>query len=189
VDRIAARADANKRMMYHYFGNKEELFRITLEQAYADFREAEANLKLDQHDPVTAVQVLVSFIFNYFLKNPEFITLVNSENLHKGRHLKASERSTEMSRQFLARTQHLLDRGVTAGVFRTGLDAVQVNISIAAVSYYYFTNRFTAAIVFERDMTSPKALAERLAFNTSTVLRMLCTANTIAELEKSGALT
>jgi AcrR family transcriptional regulator len=188
VDRIAAQAKSNKRMLYHYFGNKDALFAITVENAYAKFREQEAALQLDGFEPVTAVRKLVIFTWDYFLAHPEFITLVNSENLHKARHLKASKRLQPLSRAFVARMKTLLDRGVSAGVFRAGLDPVQVQISIAAIAYYYLTNRFTGGIVFERDMLSKPALAARLQFNTDTVLRMLCTAKEIARLEQAGGL-
>lgn len=186
VDQIALRAKSNKRMLYHYFGNKEELFRITLEDAYSDFREAEAALALERAEPITALKRLAEFTWTYFLANPEFITLINSENLHKAKHIKNSRRSRDMSRSFVNRMQTLLDRGVAAGVFRTGLDAVQVNISIAAISYYYLTNKFTGSIVFERNLTAPKALDQRLAFNTQTILRMICTADTIKRIEEKS---
>lgn len=189
VDHIAARAKSNKRMLYHYFGNKDALFAITVENAYAQFREQEAALQLDSLDPVAAIRRLVSFIWDYFIKHPEFITLVNSENLHKAKHLKASKRNTDMSRKFVARMQALLSRGEASGVFRHGLDPVQVNISVAAIAYYYLTNRFTGSIIFERDLMAKQALADRLNFNISTVLRMVCTAEEIARLEKSGGLT
>ena len=183
VDVIAARAKANKRMMYHYFGNKDDLFKLVVEDAYGEFREREAALELDSLDPVTAIKTLIAFIWKYFLDNPEFITLVNSENLHKARHIKKSERMEEMSRSFVNRMQHLLERGVRARVFRAGLDPVQVNISIAAVGYYYLTNRFTGSIVFERDLMSEKALAARLEFNTQTILRMICTPQTLEMID------
>jgi AcrR family transcriptional regulator len=186
VDRIATRAKSNKRMLYHYFGNKDELFRITVENAYAQFRNAEAALLLDNMEPVAAIRRLVAFIWDYFIANPEFITLVNSENLHKAKHLKASKSTPDVSRKFVGRMQALLARGEKAGVFRKQLDPVQVNISIAAISYYYLTNRHTAAIVFERDMMTPEALSARLKFNTDTVLRMICTAAEISKLETSG---
>jgi AcrR family transcriptional regulator len=189
VDAIAAEAKSNKRMLYHYFGNKEDLFAITVENAYANFRQAEAELHLENDEPIAAVRKLVSFIWDYFIANPEFITLVNSENLHKARHLKKSRRTPDMSRAFMGRMQVLLDRGVKAGVFRKGLDPVQVQITIAAIGYYYLTNRYTGAIVFERDMMTKSALQQRLRFNTETVLRILCTAPTIAKLEQQGSIT
>ena len=183
VDDIAARSKTNKRMMYHYFGNKEELFRLVLEDAYADIRIAETKLELDRLDPIAALQANVAFVWNYYLANFEFITLVNSENLHKARHIKGSERIREMSRPFVGRMQQLLDRGVAEGLFRKDLDPVQINITIAAIGYYYLTNRFTGSIVFERDLMAKTALAERLDFNARTILRLVCTPETLARLE------
>ena len=173
-------------MMYHYFGNKEELFRITLEEAYGDFRETEAKLELEKDDPITALKRLVDFTWKYYLDNPEFITLVNSENLHKARHIKASERMRDMSRPFVARMKTLLDRGAAAGLFRKNLDPVQVNITIAAIGYYYLTNRYTGSIVFERDLMAAGALDTRLDFNVKTILRLVCTPATLAKLEASS---
>ncbi len=183
VDVIAARAKSNKRMMYHYFGNKEALFKLAIEDAYADFREAEKALELDHEEPITALRKLVNFNWTYFLENPEFITLVNSENLHKAKHIKNSKRMQEMSRNFVGRMQTLLDRGAAAGLFHKQIDAVQMNISVAAIAYHYLTNRYTGSIVFERDLMSAKALKERLAFNIQTVLRIVCTPETLRELE------
>jgi AcrR family transcriptional regulator len=183
VDDIATRARINKRMLYHYFGNKEELFRITLEDAYAGIREAEALLEIEKDEPLTALSRLVHFTWDYYLSNPEFITLVNSENLHKARHIKASARMREMSRPFVGRMKALLERGQATGLFRAGLDPVQVNITIAAIGYYYLTNRYTGSIVFERELMSAEALAERLEFNTNTILRLVCTPLTLERLE------
>ena len=183
VDVIAARAKANKRMMYHYFGNKEKLFQLVLEEAYGEFREAEAMLALDAEEPTVALRKLVTFNWSYFLANPEFITLVNSENLHKARHIKGSKVMQELSRPFVGRMAQLLQRGVDAGQFRKDLDAVQVTITIASVAYYYLTNRFTAAIVFERDMMTEAALKARLEFNISSILHIICTPETLRKLE------
>lgn len=173
VDEIAAKADANKRMLYHYFGSKEGLFQAVLEEAYLEIRNAEQELQLDHLDPEAALERLVRFTWDYYLENPEFLTLVNSENLHRARHLEKSERIKVVSRRFVDMMDTLLDRGVKAGVFRQGVDPVQLNITIAAIGYYYLTNRFTGAIVFERDLMTPEALEERIAFNVDTVLRLV----------------
>jgi AcrR family transcriptional regulator len=173
VDVIAEKASANKRMIYHYFDSKEGLFQTVLENAYADIRAAEQKLNLDHLDPQTALERLVKFTWDYYLKNPEFITLVNSENLHRAKHLKKSEIIKVLSRKFVTMVSDLLERGVAAGVFRPGVDPVQLNITIAALGYYYLTNRFTGSIVFERDLMSKEALEERLRFNLDTVLRLV----------------
>ncbi|MGI9508190.1 MAG: TetR/AcrR family transcriptional regulator, partial [Geminicoccaceae bacterium] len=150
VDEIAEKARANKRMIYHYFGNKDELFQVVLEEAYLGIRSAEQELELDHLAPREALETLVRFTWSYYLDNPEFITLVNSANLHRGRHLETSERIQSASRRLVTMVQNILDRGVAEGVFRPGIDPVQLNITIAAIGYYYLTNRFTGGILFER---------------------------------------
>ena len=174
VDVIAEQAKANKRMIYHYFESKETLFQRVLEEAYADIRTAEQKLQLDHLDAKSALEKLVRFTWKYYLDNPEFITLVNSENLHKAKHLKKSERIHDMSRKFVGMVSGLLDRGVREGVFRAGIDPVQLNITIAAINYYYLTNRFTGSIVFERNLMASEALEERIAFNIETIMRLVC---------------
>lgn len=174
VDEIAERAKANKRMIYHYFESKENLFRVVLEDAYIHIRTAEQKLELEHLPARDALEKLVRFTWNYYLKNPEFITLVNSENLHKARHLKSSETIGQISRRFVEMVAELLDRGVSEGVFRPGIDPVQLNITIAAIGYYYHTNRFTGSIVFQRDLMAADALDERLAFNIETIMRLVC---------------
>jgi len=176
VDVIAEQASANKRMIYHYFESKETLFQRVLEEAYSDIRTAEQKLELDHLDPKAALEKLVRFTWKYYLANPEFITLVNSENLHKAKHLKKSEVIHTLSRKFINMVAALLQRGTDAGVFRPDIDPVQLNITIAAINYYYLTNRFTGAIVFERNLMSPEALEERINFNIDTVMRMVCKA-------------
>lgn len=173
VDAIAERAQANKRMIYHYFGGKEDLFRAVLEEAYLDIRAAERRLGLERMEPEDALDTLVTFTWNYYLKNPEFVRLVNSENLHKARHLKTLPTVQDAFRPFVDMVQDILDRGVAKGVFRAGIDPVQLNITVAAISYYYFTNRYTGSYVYERDMMEKTALTERLEFNLYTIRRLV----------------
>ena len=173
VDEIAERAKANKRMIYHYFGSKEELFKVVMEEAYIDIRTAEQALELANVPPKEALTRLVSFTWRYYLENPEFIRLVNSENLHNARHIKGSERVQDISRKFTGMVEDILKRGEAEGVFRTGIDPVQLNVTIAAIGYYYLTNRFTGSILFERDFMTPEALDERLKFNIETIMRLV----------------
>ena len=173
VDAIALRSKSNKRMIYHYFGSKEHLFTEVLEAAYTGIRSAEQDLHLDALPPDEAIARLVRFTWTYYLDHPEFLTLVNSENLHRAKHLKTSETIRRVSGQFVQMVRAILDRGVAAGVFRAGIDPVQLNITIAAIGYYYLTNRFTGSIIFERDLMVPEHLAARLAFNLDTILRLV----------------
>lgn len=173
VDVIAKRAKANKRMIYHYFANKEGLFKRVVENAYIDIRNAEQDLDLEHLPPQEALAVLVQFTWEYYLENPEFINLVNSENLHKAKHLKKSDLISQVSRRYVRMVSDILERGVKTGVFRVGVDPVQLNITIAAISYYYLTNQYTGAIIYERNLIASKALKERLAFNVDTILRIV----------------
>ncbi len=173
VDEIAERAKANKRMIYHYFGNKEELFQTVLEDAYLDIRAAERKLDLDSLSPKDALETLVRFTWNYYLRNPEFITLVNSENLHRARHIKSLRSLPEAMRGLVELVENILERGKDSGDFRPGIDAIQLNISIAAIGFYYLTNRFTGTFLYERNLMSEEALEARLAFNVETILRLV----------------
>lgn len=174
VDMIAAKAKANKRMIYHYFGNKEALFQAVIEQVYVDIRTAETRLNLADLAPKEALERLVRFTWDYYLRNPEFITLINSENLHRAKHIKSSALIRSHSRQLVRLVGDILDRGVAAGDFRAGIDPVQLNITIAAIGYYYLTNRHTGSIVFERDLMSDQALKDRIDFNIDTIMRLVC---------------
>ncbi len=173
VDRIAERAGANKRMLYYYYGNKEDLFLAVLEAAYARIRNAEQKLHLGDLDPEEGVRRLVEFTWDYYLAHPEFLTLLNSENLHRARHLRRSKHVTAMHSPFVATIEEILERGARAGKFRNGIDPVQLYISIAALGYFYLSNRHTLSTIFRRPLLSPKHRAERLKHMTELVLGYL----------------
>jgi AcrR family transcriptional regulator len=170
VDRIAERAGLNKRLIYYYFADKEQLFQAVLEQAYRDIRAEEATLHLAALDPATAVRRLIEFTWDYFLAHPEFLTLLNSENLHRARHLKRSTRIREMNSPLIQTLGDVLERGRREGVFRGGVDALQLYISIAGLAYFYLSNNHTLSAIFGRDLMSPKALSERLSHITEVVM-------------------
>ena len=173
VDRIAERAGANKRMLYYYFGNKEALFLAVLESRYAHIRQAEQGLPLGDLEPREGMRRLVAFTWNYYLKHPEFLTLLNSENLHRARHLQRSRQIAAMHSPLVAMLRDLLARGVRKGQFRRGVDPVQLYISIAALGYFYLSNRHTLSTIFERDLLSSRNKSERLKHMTALVLGYL----------------
>jgi AcrR family transcriptional regulator len=173
VDRIALEAGANKRMLYYYFGNKDDLFAAALESAYTHIRESERELRLEEVEPAEAIRRLVAFTWNYYLEHPEFLSLLNSANLHEARHLKKSDKVRPMHSPFVAMLDDILDRGRKSEVFRAGVDPVQLYISIAALCYFYLGNRHTLSAIFDRNLLSPRAKAERLAHVTELVLGYL----------------
>ena len=173
VDRIAARAGANKRMLYYYYGNKEDLFLAVLESRYAHIRRAELGLRLGALDPAEGIRRLIAFTWQYYLKHPEFLTLLNSENLHRGRHLRRSRQVAAMNSPLVAMLRGLLERGMRKGQFRRGVDPVQLYISIAGLGYFYLSNRHTLSTIFERDLLAARSKAERLKHMTELVLGYL----------------
>jgi AcrR family transcriptional regulator len=173
VDRIAKRAGANKRMLYYYFGSKEALFLAALEASYAHIRSAEGELDLEHRDPREALKRLVQFTWTYYLEHPEFMTLLNSENLHKGRHVQRSRRVRELHSPLVETLRTILRRGERAGYFRRGVDPVQLYISIAGEGYFYLSNRYTLSRIFGRDLMSQRALRIRAAHIEDTILNSL----------------
>ena len=173
VDRIAERAGANKRMLYYYFGDKDGVFLAALERSYAQIRSAEQALDLEHRDPREAVRRLVQFTWRYYLEHPEFMTLLNSENLHKGRHVGRSVRVREMHAPLVKLLGRVLRRGARAGLFRKGVDPVQLYISIAGEGYFYLSNRYTLSRIFDRDLMAPRALRSRAKHVTEMILNAL----------------
>jgi AcrR family transcriptional regulator len=170
VDRIAERADINKRLIYYYFKSKDDLFLAVLENTYADIRAAEQKLHLDEMDPVEAIRELVSFTWHYYLEHPEFISLLNSENQHNAAHLKKSARIQEMNSPLVQMLDTVLERGRRQDLFRAGIDPIQLYISIASICYFYLSNNQTLSTIFGRDLRAPKAMAQRLSHMTDMVL-------------------
>lgn len=173
VDRIAERAGLNKRLIYYYFDDKEQLFQAVLEQAYRDIREEERKLHLLDLSPPAAVRRLVEFTWDYYLAHPEFLTLLNSANLHKGRHLAASEDVRALNSPLIATLGEILERGRREGSFRGGVDPVQLYVSIAGLAYFYLSNNHTLSAIFGRDLMAPKARAERLSHMSDVILGYL----------------
>ena len=170
IDGIAERAGVNKRLIYYYFASKDELFLAVLEQTYADIRDAERELHLLEIEPVQALRRLVAFTWEHYLAHPEFLTLLNSENLHRARNLKQSARVREMNSPLIQTLGEVLERGRREGLFRGGVDPLQLYISIAGLAYFYLSNKHTLSAIFGRDLMSTKALNQRLSHITEVVM-------------------
>ncbi len=152
----------NKRMIYYYFGDKTGLYLAVLEASYADIRNAEIKLHLTDRDPVDAMRELVAFTWNYFIEHPEFLSLLNTENLHRARHLKTSKKIRGIA--FAAGRHH--HRPCSSAALRRRCSApastrCSFTSSIASLGFFYLSNRFTLSTIFDRDLSEHDALAER----------------------------
>jgi len=173
VERIATQAGVNVRMLYYYFSSKDALFLAVLERAYGVIREAEKGLALDRVGPAEAVKRLVRFTWDFQLAHPEFITLLNSENLHQGRHVKRSAVVAELHSPLLDMIARVLERGTREGVFRAAVDPMQLYITIASLGYFYLSNRHTLSAIFRRDLLAPRQRSARVSHMTEVVLGYL----------------
>ena len=144
-----------------------------LEQAYRDIRAAEQELHLLDQKPADAVRRLVEFTWNYYLEHPEFLTLLNSANLHRARHLADSQRARELNSPLIETLAEILERGRREGSFRGGVDPLQLYVSIAGMAYFYLSNNHTLSAVFGRDLMTPKALQQRLSHMSDVILGYL----------------
>jgi len=163
VDRIAERANANKRLIYHYVGNKEELYARVLLDAYRDIRAGERALHLTDLPPAQAMDRLVGFTFDHFEANPWFIRLLANENLHRGAFVSQMPEVREMTSPIIDQLKQVLTAGVAAGVFRPGVDPVQLYMSIIGLSYFFFSNIHTLSVIFANPLDTPENHATRRA--------------------------
>jgi AcrR family transcriptional regulator len=161
IDVIADAMRTSKRMIYYYFGSKEGLYVRVLEEAYRRIREIEAGLHLEDLGPEDALRRLVGFTVDYQLANPDFIRLVMTENIHRGEYLKQSKLIHKLNVPAIEGLRNIYERGVKAGVFRAGLDPVDLHMSISALSFFNTANRHTFALIFKRDFDSPAAVVAR----------------------------
>ncbi len=161
VNDIAERAGINKRMLYHYFGDKQGLYLAVLEEAYAGIRSAEAELHLADRDPEEAMRHLTSFTWNYFLEHPEFLSLLNTENLLGGKYIRTSKRIIALHSPMIQLLRDTLAAGVKARKFRRGIDPVELYISIASLGFFYLSNRWTLSAIFRRNLTTKEELDRR----------------------------
>ena len=171
IEKISRAARSYDRMIYYYFGSKEGLFIEVLEETYRRFNEAESEIITDLARPVESLKAVVRFMWRYYQKNPEFITLLNSENLHRGAHIAKSLRARDYSSEAIAVLARLLRSGAAQGVFRADVVARDLYLMIAAMGYFYLSNRFTLSAFLGEALEAPVALAHWESFLIDAVLR------------------
>jgi AcrR family transcriptional regulator len=173
IDVIAEATRTSKRMIYYYFGSKDGLYVAVLESAYQHIRDAEAGLQLAELAPEDALRRLVGFTVDYHLAHPEFTRLVMTENIHRGEHLARSRVIQTLNGPAIDAVARVYERGCEAGVFRAGLDVVDLHMSISALAVFNVANRHTFALIFKRELDSAAAVAARRASIVETIVRFV----------------
>ena len=171
VESISREADSNDRMLYYYFGSKEHLFVCVLEHTYEQFNKAESKLKLDLTAPVQALQALVGFIWNYYVKHPEFVAILSIENLHQGKHAKQSGELRRLSGEAVGVLRPIIEAGQAQGLFREDVDIKHVYLMIASLCYFYNSNQHTLSSFLGQNLADPGQQQDWLAFISDLVIR------------------
>lgn len=173
VERITRAAKCTPRMIYHYFGGKEQLYLAALDNVYAAIRNRETQLQFGTADPATEARLLVEFTFDYFAENEVFLKMIRNENLLKGRYIKRSQMIRDMSQPFIKVIGGLIERGYADGVFARKPDPVQLYVTVVALSAHHLNNAATLGTVVGQDLTDRDWQAERRVHAIEVVLAYL----------------
>lgn len=173
TEQIASQAKCNERMIYYYFGSKDELFVNVLEHIYAQFNRAEARQVFDLADPEQAIRDLLAFTWTYYLKHPEFITILGTENLLQGVHARKSGNLRALSGTAVGVLQPIVAAGQAQGLFREDIDIRHLYLMIASLCYFYNSNLHTLSCFLDDELVSVSEKARWLAFISDVVLRSL----------------
>lgn len=173
IDTVAANAGASKPMIYSYYGDKDALYAAALREAYIQIRAGERELQLENKQPEEAIRALVGFTLNHFRSKPWFISMLNTENLRRGTTIKKIQDVSEIQSMLLLELRKILERGQQDGVFRQGIDPVDLYITIASLCYFPISNAHTLRIVFKKPVDESSWLDQRRLDAEEMVLRFL----------------
>jgi AcrR family transcriptional regulator len=173
IEDVAKRASANRRMIYYYFGSKDALYLAALEGVYAELMDEERKIDVDNLDPIDAITEIVRLKIEHYVRRPEFISFLNMENLYGAKHLRHSKRIADFKAPLTDILARVLKRGQRSGLFRSDIDPVDLYISVCALGYLYFSNKYTFGVIFGRDLTAPPAVKRRKATITDMIMRYL----------------
>jgi AcrR family transcriptional regulator len=154
VDYIARRAAINKRMLYHYFGNKEGLFKAVLRRKIAERHAWAESLS---GDPAESLP----FWFEAACKDTDWVRLLEWEALQEadGRVIDernrrtATERGIERIRQRQAR-----------GQISAELDPRHVMLAMRSLTMFPAAFPQLTRLIMERSVSDPTFLKERAEF-------------------------
>ena len=174
IDEIAAATRTSKRMIYYYFGSKEGLYIKVLEEAYRRVRSTESGLHLENLPPEDALRRLVAFTFDHHDSNTDYIRLVMTENMERGAFLAQSKSIQDLNEPAIEAIRKLYERGVAQGVFRPGLDPIDIHASISALTFFNVSNQHTFGLIFKRDIRAPEVMSARRDSIIEMIARFVC---------------
>jgi AcrR family transcriptional regulator len=171
VDEIAEATNTSKRMIYYYFGSKDGLFEAVLARAYLGIRRVEESIAASTLTPSENLRRIVRETVDYQAAHPTFVRLVSIENIHHARFLKQIEGIREHNRPIIASLAKILDEGVQSGVFRPGINPVDLHWLISACAVFNISNDATFSYLFESKRSAKAKHAGRRTVAEDAVLR------------------
>ncbi|WP_261640797.1 TetR/AcrR family transcriptional regulator [Erwinia mallotivora] len=173
MEQIAQQAGTTKRMVVYHFNNKENLYVEVLEQVYLAIRQHEMGLNLQQFSPEEAMVRLAEASFDYHISHPDFLRLVCSENLMRGRFISQSTRIKTLNQSALDVLDSILSRGKAAGVFNPEVATVDVHRLISSICTHNVANRYTFHTLFGNDETEQQSITRNRRLVVEATLRYL----------------
>ena len=173
MDAIASRTHTTRAMINYYFGGKEQVYLAVLEQVYSEIRQAEGELDLEHLPPRDAIRRIVEFTYQYYLAHQYFVRIVVAENQARGRHFRKSKAMRTLNRPIIERLARVIERGQAEGLFRGGVDPVEIHKSIAALGMFNVTNQYTFGSIFQREMGAKGDVGRRRAMVADLIVSYL----------------
>lgn len=171
VDRIADNTHTSKRMIYYYFDSKEGLYLEVLKESYKQLRDLEADFHLEELPPMLALRKLVEGTVDYHASHSDFIRVIMTENIQKGKHIRQMPELKDVNRKAIEIVEEICERGIEEGIFRSDLEPVKLHENISALAFFNVSNRYTFGYLFGQDFTDPKVHANRRSQIVDTISR------------------
>jgi TetR/AcrR family transcriptional regulator len=174
VDEVSRRSGVNKTLIYHYIGNKDRLFTAALEATYRTIRKRQRDFMAGRLPPGEGVRQLAQLLMSIWVEHQEFGRLLATENFLGGTHIRKSKAIRQMYNPLVDALNTLMERGVQQGIFRDGIDPIDLYISMSALSAYYVSHNHTLDALFHTDLLSPRRLRQREMHIVDMILRYVC---------------
>ena len=151
VDEIAELSSVNKRMIYVYFGSKEQLYENVLRRVYGSLADMEGgfdvSLPADE-----ALRKIILDSFRHLEQNPNFVSLVMRENLNRAKYVDTAGIVPIKSKSIVT-VQKIIQRGIDEGIFREDVDINEIVFAVNMYVFSYFSNIYTMPKLVEIDLS------------------------------------
>lgn len=170
VNVIAENAKINKRMIYHYFGSKEELYRAVLKENLEKIYEMETRAFEKQEDLIANVRQGIRDYYYFLRDNPNYVKINAWEDVAGGHVTRDLVRDTLLIGY--EKLQIVYQEGVKRGIFRDDLDLDQMIISLNALCFSTFNRKEVLKALWGQEIGVK--LEERLEHICQLILARLC---------------